>query len=136
MIRILCLAIALSGGLIASVADAAEPFESVHCLKYAELPDYPLDAVLFGTDRGTTLTLPFVLCVAKRGKEVVVLDAGYVDRSIGDVLLGMVPTNVFQAFAEGNVVQLVLVAVLLGIATLMLSGTARDRPRPRGLRTK
>ncbi len=47
--------------------------------------------------------------------------------SIGDVLLGMVPTNVFRAFAEGNVVQLVVVAVLLGIATLMLSGTARDR---------
>jgi Na+/H+-dicarboxylate symporter len=47
--------------------------------------------------------------------------------SIGDVLLGMVPSNVFQAFAEGNVVQLVLLAVLLGIATLMLTGTARDR---------
>ncbi len=47
--------------------------------------------------------------------------------SIGDVLLGMVPTNVFRAFVEGNVVQLVVVAVLLGIATLMLSGTARDR---------
>ncbi len=47
--------------------------------------------------------------------------------SIGEVLLGMVPTNVFQAFAEGNVVQLVVVAVLLGIATLLLSGTARDR---------
>ena len=47
--------------------------------------------------------------------------------SIGDVLLGMVPTNVFQAFAEGNVVQLVVVAALLGIATLMLTGTARDR---------
>jgi proton glutamate symport protein len=43
------------------------------------------------------------------------------------VLLGMVPSNVFQAFAEGNVVQLVLVAVLLGIATLMLTGATRDR---------
>ena len=47
--------------------------------------------------------------------------------SIGDVLLGMVPSNAFQAFAEGNVVQLVLVAVLLGIATLMLTGATRDR---------
>jgi Na+/H+-dicarboxylate symporter len=47
--------------------------------------------------------------------------------SIAEVLLGMVPTNVFQAFAEGNVVQLVVVAVLLGIATLMLSGATRDR---------
>jgi Na+/H+-dicarboxylate symporter len=47
--------------------------------------------------------------------------------SIAEVLLGMVPTNVFQAFSEGNVVQLVVVAVLLGIATLMLSGDTRDR---------
>ncbi len=47
--------------------------------------------------------------------------------SIGEVLLGMVPSNVFRAFADGNVVQLVIVAVLLGIATLMLSGATRDR---------
>lgn len=47
--------------------------------------------------------------------------------SIGDVLLGMVPTNIFQAFSAGNVVQLVVVAVLLGIATLMLGGPVRDR---------
>ena len=47
--------------------------------------------------------------------------------SIADVLLAMVPTNVFQAFAEGNVVQLVVVAVLLGIATLMLRGPVRER---------
>ena len=46
--------------------------------------------------------------------------------SIGDVLLGMVPSNVFRAFADGNVVQLVVVAVLLGIATLMLTGSTRD----------
>ncbi len=47
--------------------------------------------------------------------------------SIGDVLLGMVPTNIFQAFSAGNVVQLVVVAVLLGIATLMLGGPVGDR---------
>jgi Na+/H+-dicarboxylate symporter len=47
--------------------------------------------------------------------------------SVADVLLGMVPTNVFQAFADGNVVQLVLVAVLLGIATLMLADAPRAR---------
>jgi Na+/H+-dicarboxylate symporter len=47
--------------------------------------------------------------------------------SIGDVLLGMVPSNIFRAFADGNVVQLVVVAVLLGIATLMLTGSTRDR---------
>ena len=47
--------------------------------------------------------------------------------SITSVLLEMVPTNVFQAFVEGNVVQIVVLAVLLGIATLRLSGGARDR---------
>ena len=47
--------------------------------------------------------------------------------SIGEVLLGMVPSNVFRAFADGNVVQLVVVAVLLGIATLMLTGSTHDR---------
>ena len=47
--------------------------------------------------------------------------------SIGDVLLGMVPSNIFRAFADGNVVQLVVVAVLLGMATLMLTGSTRDR---------
>ena len=47
--------------------------------------------------------------------------------SIGEVLLGMVPSNVFRAFADGNVVQVVVIAVLLGIATLMLSGATRER---------
>lgn len=47
--------------------------------------------------------------------------------SLADVLLGMVPTNVFRAFADGNVVQIVVFAVLLGIATLMLAGEARER---------
>jgi Na+/H+-dicarboxylate symporter len=47
--------------------------------------------------------------------------------SIADVLLGMVPTNLFRAFAEGNVVQLVVVSVMLGVATLMLG----DEPRAR-----
>ena len=47
--------------------------------------------------------------------------------SVAEVLLGMVPTNVSQAFAQGNVVQLVVVSVLLGIATLMLEGPVRAR---------
>jgi len=47
--------------------------------------------------------------------------------SIAEVLLGMVPTNVFQAFVEGNVVQLVVISVLLGIATLLIGGKAADR---------
>jgi len=47
--------------------------------------------------------------------------------SVAEVLLGMVPTNVFQAFAEGNVVQLVVMSVLLGVATILIGGTAGQR---------
>jgi len=47
--------------------------------------------------------------------------------SLSEVLVGMVPRNAVQAFAEGNVVQIVIISVLLGIATLMMSGEPRDR---------
>ena len=63
-------------------APAAEPFESLHCFRYAELKGYPVDAILFNTDRGQTVDAPFVLCVAQRGSEVIVLDTGYVDQKI------------------------------------------------------
>lgn len=46
---------------------------------------------------------------------------------VGEVLLGMIPSNVFQAFVEGNVVQIVLVSVLLGITTLALGDPVRTR---------
>lgn len=46
---------------------------------------------------------------------------------VSEVLLGMVPTNVFRAFAEGNVVQIVVVAILLGVTTLLLRGPVRTR---------
>jgi Na+/H+-dicarboxylate symporter len=58
---------------------------------------------------------------------------GPVDAAVGDVpsvvdvLLGMIPTNVVGAFVEGNVVQIVVIAVLLGVATLLLREGARDR---------
>jgi len=70
--------------LLSSTTAAAKPFESVHCIHYASLADYPVDAILFGTDRGKTMTAPFLLCVAKRGSEVVVLDAGYTNQATGD----------------------------------------------------
>ena len=47
--------------------------------------------------------------------------------AIADVLLGMVPTNIFEAFAAGNVVQLVVVSVFLGVATLMLNSPVKNR---------
>jgi Na+/H+-dicarboxylate symporter len=55
-----------------------------------------------------------------------------VDQAIGDVpavtdiLLDLVPTNIFRAFSEGNVAQLVVVAVLLGVTTLFLPPDPRD----------
>jgi Na+/H+-dicarboxylate symporter len=56
-----------------------------------------------------------------------------VDRAVGvvpsvsEVLLGMVPTNAVAAFADGNVVQIVVIAVLVGIATLLLPAAPRER---------
>lgn len=76
--RILVLVVALA---LASGAQAAV-FESLHCFQYAEHPAYPVSAILLNTDEGKTMSLPFALCVAKRGSEVVVLDAGYVDQGI------------------------------------------------------
>lgn len=49
--------------------------------------------------------------------------------SVADILLDLVPTNVFSALAEGNIAQLVVVAALLGITTLLLPEAPRDRLR-------
>ncbi len=40
--------------------------------------------------------------------------------SIGGLLLDMVPVNIFKAFAEGKLIQIVVFAVLLGIVVLQL----------------
>jgi Na+/H+-dicarboxylate symporter len=45
------------------------------------------------------------------------------------ILMDLVPTNIVRAFAEGNVAQVVVVAIFLGIATLLLSEGPRDRLR-------
>jgi len=74
-----------------------------------------------------------VFMVLLRPGEGMTLTAA-VDRDVGavpsaaDILLDLVPTNVFAAFANGNVVQLVVVAVLLGIVTLLLPDAPRDAP--------
>lgn len=46
--------------------------------------------------------------------------------AVTDVLLDLVPTNVVDAFARGNVGQIVLFAVLAGIATLFLPPAHRE----------
>lgn len=61
--------------------------------------------------------------------------SGTVDRdpgsmpSVVQILMDLVPVNLFQAFAEGNVAQLVVVAVFLGVTTLFTPADTRDRLR-------
>jgi Na+/H+-dicarboxylate symporter len=43
-----------------------------------------------------------------------------------DVLLGLIPDNVFHAFSSGNVSQVVVFAIFLGIATLMVPDDSRN----------
>ena len=49
--------------------------------------------------------------------------------SLGDVLVDLVPSNVFEALAEGKVAQLVVFTILLGITTLLLPPEPRDKLR-------
>jgi Na+/H+-dicarboxylate symporter len=45
------------------------------------------------------------------------------------VLMDLIPTNFARAFVDGNVLQVVVLAVLLGVATLLLAEGPRDRLR-------
>jgi Na+/H+-dicarboxylate symporter len=49
--------------------------------------------------------------------------------SVAQVLIDMVPTNAVRAFSEGNIAQIVVLAVFLVIATLLLDDGPRDRLR-------
>jgi Na+/H+-dicarboxylate symporter len=46
--------------------------------------------------------------------------------AVTEILIQLIPTNIFAAFAEGNVAQLVVTAVMLGIATLFLPEEPRE----------
>lgn len=46
--------------------------------------------------------------------------------SLGQLLLDMVPTNIFRSFVEGDLIQIVLFAVLLGVVVLNLPGEQKD----------
>ncbi len=58
--------------------------------------------------------------------------AGQVDESFGevpsvtDVFLGLIPENPFAAFASGNVAQVVVFAIFLGVVTLLLPQRSRE----------
>lgn len=47
-------------------------------------------------------------------------DAASIGISVLDMLLAIVPTNIFKAFAEGNVLQIVTIAILLSVCMIML----------------
>ncbi|MBM3964047.1 MAG: dicarboxylate/amino acid:cation symporter [Planctomycetes bacterium] len=46
--------------------------------------------------------------------------------AVSELLTGLVPSNVFEAMATGNVSQIVVFALMLGIATLMLPKQQKD----------
>jgi Na+/H+-dicarboxylate symporter len=50
--------------------------------------------------------------------------------TLSEVILDLVPTNAVAAFAEGKVGQVVVFAVLLGVATLLLPAEKRERLDP------
>ena len=76
----------VAGGSFDRDARAAEPFEKVYCLQYATLANYPMDRLLWNAPRDETVDAPFAMCAAVRGKEVVLLDSGYVNQEVGTVL--------------------------------------------------
>ncbi|MGD8539508.1 MAG: dicarboxylate/amino acid:cation symporter [Candidatus Aminicenantes bacterium] len=57
---------------------------------------------------------------------------GQVEKDIGeipkvaDIFLNLVPENIFQSFSSGQIIQVVVFAVLLGVAALMLPNQYRE----------
>ncbi|MEP4534972.1 MAG: dicarboxylate/amino acid:cation symporter [Cyclobacteriaceae bacterium] len=45
---------------------------------------------------------------------------------IGSLLMGMVPTNIVRSFAEGNLIQIVVFAILLGVVVLNLPSGKKE----------
>jgi glyoxylase-like metal-dependent hydrolase (beta-lactamase superfamily II) len=74
----------VSAVLFAGSASVADPFERVWCLRYAFAEEIPTSTFLAGVAAGETITAPFAMCVAQRGEDVVVLDAGYVRQELGE----------------------------------------------------
>lgn len=73
------------GALLVLLAGAAagEPFEKLWCLRYATARGAPLSIVHADAAPDARADLPFAMCVATRGEDVVMLDAGYVNAALG-----------------------------------------------------
>ncbi len=46
---------------------------------------------------------------------------------LGELFMEMIPQNIFRSFAEGNLIQIVIFAVILGIVTLMMPMEKKDQ---------
>jgi glyoxylase-like metal-dependent hydrolase (beta-lactamase superfamily II) len=55
----------------------------IYSLWYSRLDNYPVDAILFATDRGKTMTVPFSYCYIKGGGKNMMFDTGYTDVPLG-----------------------------------------------------
>ena len=69
--------------LCAGSAGATGPFEKVWCLRYALAPHAPLSILLAGVSPDEKADIPFAMCAAQRGDDVLVLDAGFLNRELG-----------------------------------------------------
>ena len=82
MCRLLAAALVL-GVLIGSHSRAAaEKWEKVYYVRYAEIKDFPLKAFLAGRGPEETIDVPMAFCIATRDSEVLVLDSGYVESEL------------------------------------------------------
>jgi glyoxylase-like metal-dependent hydrolase (beta-lactamase superfamily II) len=55
----------------------------IYSIMYSRLENYPVDAILFATDRGKTMTLPFSYCLVKGNGHQYMFDTGYNDVALG-----------------------------------------------------
>jgi glyoxylase-like metal-dependent hydrolase (beta-lactamase superfamily II) len=78
------LIVALGWLAAAPLAGASDRFEKLWCVRYARVPDAPLAMLLAGAPQDATADLPFAMCVARSPSQVVVLDAGFVNRKLGE----------------------------------------------------
>ena len=73
-------------------------------------------AVFFKIGSGTTLPLPEDAGVKLSGRV----------HSISETLINMVPSNIFQAVVESNMLQIIVIALILGVALAKISAKVPD----------
>jgi N-acyl homoserine lactone hydrolase len=74
------LAVLLCLGFVGSAL--AAQYE-IYTMWYSRLENYPVDSILFATDRGKTMTLPFSYTYIKGDGKQMMFDCGYTDVELG-----------------------------------------------------